>query len=351
MIRAGSWRFFVLPLLGFGLFLLSANPAEARRIEVRQPITEEASTPSALKALALKTAFGQAVYQEALDLLPRALPSDRRMILKSYLAERADHFVYGYEELSEQSGITGLSLTADVMVNRQALRDCLEGLGLLSFRTKPAPVRLEMVAVPSGDSGRIQSLLRLSNMEQSEANGPLLRLEFVPAGASILGPGNRTQSVKEPFWKASLVTSNALWAATSPDLSTLWSKTAGAFMSTLGNVAGSLSEKQLVMQGWYASDGVQEFDRLLREWLSLIQDSQLQSLSMRPEGIKAVWSIKILDPVGLYAKLDSYVASRSLSYKVVEPEASEEPENGPGEATAPTEHLDSNFGGAGGGLQ
>jgi hypothetical protein len=151
MIRAGSWRFFVLPLLGFGLFLLSANPAEARRIEVRQPITEEASTPSALKALALKTAFGQAVYQEALDLLPRALPSDRRMILKSYLAERADHFVYGYEELSEQSGITGLSLTADVMVNRQALRDCLEGLGLLSFRTKPAPVRLEMVAVPSGD--------------------------------------------------------------------------------------------------------------------------------------------------------------------------------------------------------
>lgn len=350
MMRAAFWRVFVSAFLAAGLFLLAPNFAEARRVEAHQPMTEEASTPSALKPLALEKVFAQAVQQEALSILPRPLPPDRRMILESYLSDGADHFVYGYEELSEQSGVAGLSLTADVMVNRQALRDCLEQLGLLSFRTKPAPVRLELVSVPPEDSEFIQSLLRLCNMEQSDAEGPLLRLEFVPTGTRIQGSGDRAQSVKDPFWKGSLMTPNALWSATSPDLPTLWAKMAGKFMSTLGDVAGALSEKQLVVQGWYASDGVQEFDRLLDDWLSLVQESQLQSLSMQPEGIEAVWSIKILNPVGLYAKLDSYVASRSLSYKIVEPQAPEEPDGAPGAADA-TPHLDANSDATEGGLQ
>jgi hypothetical protein len=315
-----------LPALIFaacGLVLLAAGEARARRVEVHQPAVEGLASASALKSRALQKAFGRGVYLEALDILPRGLTPDRRLTLEDYLQERAGHFVFGYEGISQKMRPSGLDLAVEVMVNREALRDCLEDLGLLSRPEDPVPIAVDLEAVGPDETARVLSLLRLSRFEETEEAPNRLALQLVPQGTELTLPGNRTRTVEEPFWQGSLATREAMWTARSKDLMALWPALMGRFFSARAEAGGDRGARRLVMSGWYASDGVKEFDRILGEWMDIVQESRLLSLTMRPEGIEAVWRITSPNPVGLQAKLDTYVASRGLRFKVETPEAQE----------------------------
>ncbi|MFW5838283.1 MAG: hypothetical protein ACOCVM_09745 [Desulfovibrionaceae bacterium] len=324
MNRCVSRRFLAAALLAAGLCLLDSTPAQARRVEIHQPVTEQAHRPSALKPLGFSKAFATAVYLEALDILTQGLSPDRRLALKKYLGDRADHFVFGYEEISERFGPGGVSLAVEVMVNRPALRDCLKNLGLLDGRTEPEPINLTAEVGESNRLDQIRSLLRLSNLEQSEEARTRLRLEYVPAGAEVLGPDNRTHAVEDSYWNGSLVTPKALWTAQSPDLLTLWPALLGRLFAAMSADMPDRMGSRLVVSGWYATDGVQEFDRLLGEWMNVIQERRLLEMTLRPQGIEAVWSVDILAPANFRAKLDSFASSRGLQFRIEQPEQAEQ---------------------------
>ena len=135
------------------LFMLSfAASAHAGvvRVSVDNPDND---SPAKLQARAQNAGFAEAVYREALTLLPGSLDPARAELLKEFLKDSAKTYVRSYSEVGQTLTPDGMDMTLDVTIDRNALRKELQRIGV--FYTVSAPLQCSLSFTgPPASTGR-----------------------------------------------------------------------------------------------------------------------------------------------------------------------------------------------------
>ena len=280
-----------------GVFSFWSPWADARSVQAVWRHNATMPTESATAEDARRQAFAEAVFQEALSLLPGPLPESRQVLLRDYLAPKAGEFVIGYSETGGGESPEGGLVDLDVQVNRRLLKRTLQQLGVYYTLTEPRLYHLE---------------LRGADVESWEALGKLQLL----IGARV-EYGAPTRLVLERFenvWQGRLETEGAAFSMEDEQLEKVWFALWGRLFSNMGTGFSATAASELRVKGWYATDGVDAFHRLLRSWDKEVESAELGGLTMRPTGIEAVWNVRTLNPRALRDRLDGYLSDRNLDY-------------------------------------
>lgn len=306
-MRVRSDRFMGRGLLRafwlWAAFTLCASAVSAEEVQVFKPAEAGVSAVQLRKA-AQAMAFEQAVFQAALRLLPCEPNEQRRETLRQLLAQDPGQFVQEYAELAAKAAPEGVSLQLEVEVDRQALRESLVRVGAVagcgkptSFSFKPGP------GLSAQDVKLVEGLMALAGLSRSEGALPELSLE---RGAS--GP-----------YRGTLRTAQTSFSAANKDLRALWSALLGRHFAQEQDKATRSNARVLRVSGWFAPDGLSEFDRVLREWDGVVRDVQLIEMDIQPVGIVGEWRVRVVDAKAFEVKLRDYLPGRGLSYTLLEP--------------------------------
>ncbi|MBN2140916.1 MAG: hypothetical protein JW718_07910 [Desulfovibrionaceae bacterium] len=291
-----------LALAAFLCLASLAWPAASSALEVNvlKP-AEEGVSPNQQRLQARDLGFLQAVVQTARGLLPEPLSEERLVLLEKYLAASAGKYVQGYKEVSAETSDQGLNLVLEVDVNRGELRKALQDMGLFmtgrdfeSYCLRPGP------GLTEADLQAIAEVSLLVGLRQAEGPYPCLELSRDPDGRlkGLLRVGGRE-------WRSEDHNAAALWF-------TLWR---GYFSGR--TAASARSEDQVLkVSGWFAPDGAQEFDSVLRGWEGVVEDVRLIELDMQPSGIVGSWEIRVVNGAALETRLRQYLSARGLNFSL-----------------------------------
>ena len=281
----------------------SAAPAHARLVQVVTVDTESVPPRPLTKNEVQQKGFQQAVLLEALAMLPSQPDEARRILLKDHLDGEAREYVSSFSEAGAAGADAAL---LDVTVNRGLLKKHLQELGV--YYTVAAPRQYNLVltgATPDAWDvlGRLQAL---SGLQVEAGAMPSLALEHV-------------STAQGPMWQGVLHTDKADYPGQDKSLDVLWFALWKNYFSRpeIGDVAAQ--SVLLEVEGWYAPDGVDAFDRLLRGWDEAVFEAVLEGVTMRSSGIRAVWRVKIRSKEGLEQRLQEFLPSRNLTYAVTSP--------------------------------
>lgn len=282
------------------LLLAFAVPLWAEPVDVFQPAEQDLGIMQ-LRAKARESGFAQAVFREALKLLPAEPGPDQQARLQEYLTGRALQYVTGYQELGSAQDPAGLRLSMNVEVNRTALRDFLRRCGAYYTVGHPQVFDLLAAAPLTADQDRqLSDLALLGGLARQAGAQPEFVLER--------GPG--------ALWKGTLRSATAQVSDLDADLSSLWLKLWGRwFAIQSASVAGG--GMILTVSGWFSPDGAAEFHRVLRSWDNAVQEAQLLELDLQTSGVTGIWRVRVLDAAALDGLLKGYLPSRGLSQTLV----------------------------------
>lgn len=290
-----SQRAFVFALC-LALLLCCAAPLKAEPVDVFQPAEPDLGVMQ-LRAKARESAFAQAVFREALKLLPAEPGPDQQAKLQEYLTGRALQYVTGYQELGSAQDTDGLRLSMNVEVNRTALRDFLRRCGAYYTVGHPQPYDL-VSAVP------------LTAEQETQLN------DLALLGGLSRQPGAQPEFVLErgvgSLWKGTLRSAATQVSDMGADLPTLWLKLWGRWFATQSAPAAG-GGMILTVSGWFSPDGAAEFHRVLRSWDNAVQDAQLLELDLQTSGVTGIWRVRVLDAAALDGLLKGYLPSRGLT--------------------------------------
>lgn len=291
--------FLLISVLLWGA-ILTPGWATADEVRVFQP-REQGMTPNQLRQETLYLGFAEAVFQVAGKLLPRPLEEERAAAVREYLTPSAEKYVLGYKELASTPSADGLTMLVDVDVNRRALRDHLESLGLMQTAGQPLPVRI--VAEPTLTDADLASLSRLQVLSGISPSGvPLPELHI---GREPDGPV-----------RGVLRSAAGSWSALNTDLQTVWLHLWAQYFTSSQVASSGLGSEVLTVTGWFASDGAHEFDNMLRGWDGLLREVRLVDMDLLPEGVVARWEVAVTNRSALEQRLDQYLPPRGLSYSL-----------------------------------
>ncbi len=277
-----------------------AVPGRAFAAEVQVfKVAEEGVAGLELRNQALDMAFGEAVFQDAVKILPCVVSATRQDLLREYLGDTAGQYVTGYREISSKASNEGLALEVDVDVNRRALREMLQKMGIYytCAKNKTAAIRVTGLEAPD-EADRLKGLLILSGIRHAEGVLPELSLMREVDGR----------------WEGVLRTSENKWTSSSEDLSSVWIALWGRYFSGQDTYGAGPASEILKVSGWFMPDGVYEFDRVLAGWEGVVEESELLDLEMRNSGITAKWSVRVTDLQLLKLKLREYLPGRGLNF-------------------------------------
>lgn len=293
-----------LSLLLFSGFLLAAGlflrPFSADAIVVQiYNSAEEGVAGLELRTKTLDKAFGEAVFQDAVKILPCVVSPTRQEILKEYLETTAGQYVTGYKELSSKASKEGLEIKVDVEVNRRALREMLQKMGTYYTcgKNKSASVLVSGLDAPD-EAKRLKGLMLLSGIRHADGALPEFTL--------VRGAEGR--------WEGGLRTSENKWTSSSDDIASVWSTLWGRYFSGRNSHGAGPASEILKVSGWFMPDGVYEFDHVLSGWEGVVEESELLDLEMRNAGITAKWSVRVTDLQLLKLKLREYLPGRGLNF-------------------------------------
>jgi len=250
----------------------------------------------------------KAVQQEALALVPGRLEPARQGLLVEYLSPFAKGFVQTYSEAGVTTTEQGVKLLLDVTVDSQALRLWLRDRGVLA--TVSVPRRYNLMVTGADDAawkaiGRLQALCGLVVAADAETR---LTLERLPAG-----------------WEARLEDEGQVFTSSHAQLQDAWFDVWGRYFAKDKLTAGAQPQPAggatliLEVSGWYAPEGVEAFDKILREWGPEAGVMSLLSLTLRTTGIAARWRVSEGARQTLATRLDAYLPGRNLTYGFVTP--------------------------------
>jgi hypothetical protein len=289
------------------VLLLSVAAGRTAQVRVEWPETRNA-TEIMSRPEALQAGFVKAVNEASKDILPGVLEPEREILLNEYLASRAGDYVLSYSEIGvERDPLRTLIL--DVDVNRPALKRTLKKLGIFYTVDEPQSFDLRFSGGAQAfweDLGRLTTLSGLTIQDGAE---PRLRLSL---GDNATLTGMLSAGERE-------------WVSRSKDVEKLWVELWGKWFTRPEAEAGVFQESVLVITGWYATDGVRDFDHRLATWEQEVESAVLTEVKMLPEGITARWTIRTLDKDALTERLAAYLTDRGLSYDF-EDVAAEEPQ-------------------------
>lgn len=297
-------RFRGAALLAAAL-LLGTAPAAAAPVSVAWSAAANATLHTRAEAMA--RGFQEAVAAEALGLLPSPLAPERAALLAEWLAPRAGQYVQSYSELSAASAGEETRLTLDVQVDRAALRRVLQRLGVYYTAAAPRPFALDLSGEAAAHRDEISRLEALSGLYVAEGANPRLVLE---AAGKV--------------WTGRLASPEGAAESTDQSLEALWLELWGRHFSRPEAQAGVLDRLVLRVEGWFAPDGIRDFDAELRSFEG-VESAVLDRVVLTPTGAAAVWRVRTPNPASLRTRMEAYIPGRGLNY-VLEGQAQDSPD-------------------------
>ena len=249
---------------------------------------------------AMAACFRDAVSAEALGLLPAPLGAERAALLAAWLAPRSGQYVQSYSELATVPTGDFTVLTLDVRVDRAALRRVLQNLGAYYTAAVSRPFSLSLqgeAAVHAEDLARLEAI---SGLYPAVVDVPQLTL-----------------NVTGKVWTGSLVTA-AGTASAAGTLDEVWLDLWGRHFARPENQAGVLDSLVLRVEGWFAPDGVRDFDQELRAFEG-VESAVLDRVLLTPTGTAAVWRVRTPNPASLRTRMEAYIPGRGLTYTLEAP--------------------------------
>jgi len=346
-----------LCLLALSLAATAAT-ALAENVHVSATADPEQSATHA-RQQALGRALADAVYKEALRLVPAPLAPARADALRASLSPRAIDFVQSYQDANPapaqpdstqpQSG-SGANVGAapaiaveasptlpaqpappaqpvttpsagvaaahasntfefDVNVRRAALRAQLERLGMLAGARHPGVYSLRLgKGVKEKDVaalGQADVLLGLKRVRQTQP---------APSQKPESGQGVEVSLERLPqgYYKAVLRQGDIVIAADASTLPDLWLDVWGRYFADSRMQPGP-GAQVLVISGFATVDAVQDFVRVLAGWDEAVQDPSLAGLDLDADGVSARFTCRVVNQQALDAHLRTALAERKLT--------------------------------------
>jgi hypothetical protein len=278
------------------------GPAWAEEVQAFKPAEAGVSAVQLRKA-AEALAFEQAVLQAAQKLLPCDPGEQRREILRQLLAPDAGQFVREYTEISARAAPEGVTVQLEVEVDRQALRERLVRVGAVAGCGRTAAFSFRVgPGLAAADLKFVEGLMALAGLVRTGGALPELSLERAAGGS----------------YRGTLRTAQDASSAADKDLRALWTALLGRHFAQEQAKAARSDTKTLRVSGWFAPDGLSDFDRVLRGWDAVVQDVQLLEMDIQPAGIVGRWRVRVMDAKALEVRLGEYLPGRGLSYAIAD---------------------------------
>ena len=290
--------------------VLLAAPALAAPVSVAWSSAANATLHSRAEAMA--KAFQEAVAAEALGLLPAPLAPERAALLADWLAPRSGQYVQSYSELSTSTAGEETLLSLDVKVNRPALRRVLQNLGVYYTAAAPRTFGLALSGEAAAHRADVARLEALAGLTPAEGASPQLSLE---ASGKV--------------WKGHLTSAAGAWESTGQSLDEVWMDLWGRHFSRPESQAGVLDSLVLRVEGWFAPDGIRDFDAELRSFEG-VESAVLDRVLLTPTGVAAVWRVRTPTPDSLRTRMEGYIPGRGLTYTLDNPAAAAAAADPPG---------------------
>ena len=266
----------------------------------------EDADPSALtirsRTEALQAAFANAVFDEALDIIGYPVSDVRQKELKKFLRPEAKKYVLSYRELGTTriAGGSGQEMSVEVSVNRTSLTSVVKRLGF--FKTRTAPVLYS----PQYSGVKTETWEELGRLHQLYA----LRPDYNAPLALVMNQNGG-------IWELSLQGAGEPIIGQSKDLDAAWYAVWGQYFSLNTKPQQTVAAKAGVLQvrGWLFPDGVEAFDRLLRDWVGSASGAKLEAVVIESDSVVARWVIRSNNTSLVLSKLSEYVNGRGLTYE------------------------------------
>lgn len=254
------------------------------------------------KSAALQAAFANAVYDEALEIIDYDISDVRKEELHNFLTPRAKAYVTSYRELGSKQLPDGYGheMSVEVSVNRPSLTSVIKRLGFFNTGAELVTYNPQYSGVQSETWDKLGRLHQLYGL-RPDYNSPLVLVMNTIDGT----------------WELSLQGAGTPISAQSKDLDEAWYQVWGEYFaqSKTPQPAGNTQHGVLQVRGWLFPDGVEAFDRVLREWVGSASDARLDGVVIQSDSVVARWVIKSKNIDRVLTKLSEYVNGRGLTYE------------------------------------
>jgi len=307
----------------FLLFLFAfAHPVLAESIHVSASADPRQSGTQG-RQQALERALLEAVYRDALRLLPTPAPEERLSSLRTFLAPHALDYVLSYQESTPAQpdqtddakahdpapaavhapASATVTLEMDVTIQRAYLRSTLVRLGFFAGVRHPGTYQVRLGAgvkekdlQPLAKDDILLGLVRAKQVPPSEGRAEVV-LERLPQG----------------YYKAVLRHNDLVLAADATELPALWLNIWGKYFSD-NRLQPGPGKQILTIAGFAGVDAVQDFAGVLGSWDEALQDASLAGMDIgMEEGVSAKFTCRVVSQEALNTRLNEALATRKLT--------------------------------------
>lgn len=254
------------------------------------------------RSSALQAAFVNAVYDEALEIIGYSVPEVRKEELRKFLAPKAKTYVLSYRELgsTHMADGYGQEMSVEVSVNRSSLTSVIKRLGFFKTKTTPVVYNPQYSGVQDATWEKLGRLHQLYGL-RPDYNSPLILV----------------MNTVGDTWELSLQGAGAPISAQSKKLDDAWFSVWGQYFSQSTNQqpVGNARRGVLQVRGWLFPDGVEAFDRVLREWVGSSSGARLEAVIIQADSVAARWVVQSKNIDLVLSKLSEYVNGRGLTYE------------------------------------
>ncbi|MCF8029785.1 MAG: hypothetical protein K9K39_02690 [Desulfohalobiaceae bacterium] len=287
----------ILLLLGVGLVRAEVHRLEIKK-EIKPGAEETFSTKDQQKALS------RAVLREAERILAGSLPEAKKDVIREFLLQKVQDFVLSYSEKRYLEGEDTAVIDLEVRVNTQAVKEFLKKWGTYYTAKREWPYRLELHGELDNEAElRLADLESVSGLRRErEVRFPVFR---------IRPPRN-----EEGRWEGTLWQDDEETVYSGESMKDLWLRTWSEYFAQREVRLKVERVMRLAASGWSTSTGIRHFDTTLKGWSTRLDRAVLGSVGFEPGGISGVWTVYTLTPEDLRSRLQSYMPSRGLDFRL-----------------------------------
>lgn len=296
------------------VILGTANPANAVKVQIFKPVDPQKEvSPRVFRDEAVSQAFAQALFSEAMRMIPGSLSPERSEALKEAFGQRYEEYIAGYKDMDVKQSEDGVSVRIDVNVNRKSLRDALKKMGMFVSAGQMIPSNILV-------SNEKYSLNDEQQAEQNEKINSLIAL-YAIQNATVSGDVEKVvefsvRHASKKRWNGEFKSTHGKWFASGTSMEKVWRNLWERYYGSQDTQALMNPKAVLVVNGWFNPEGVREFARKLKSWDSAVQEVQLLDVEMKPTAVSASWSLEVSDQWVLRSYLNDYLPPRGLTFNL-----------------------------------
>lgn len=282
------------------LLVASSVYAETQVVEINKSYSEcEVCKPSERELR--NEALVQGAIQAINKILHTSMSDPGKELYKGYLKNKIDEYVLSYSTERQVISDTQSSLTMNVTLNTQDLKELLKTWGTYYTYQKEFGWRYSLNAnmIKSKPRKEIEMLESMSGLTQKESGYPSLDIRRME------GDNN---------WFGVLKTEDKVWTEQDPELYLVWKRLWSRYFSSPRVLEKLEQELYICIGHWASVSGMQNFHRKLNSWEYLLDRTELLNANIKANGIKGCWRLVTINLEPLKDRLIDYIESRSLQY-------------------------------------